>query len=98
MSNRSVAVVIVTYKSAALTIACLRSIASERLTSDLQISATVVDNSTDDYPLILQAIRENGWSDWVRLARAPRNGGFAYGNNLGVQLASRWATGLCSSA
>ena len=50
MSNRSVAVVIVTYKSAALTIACLHSIASERLTSDLQISATVVDNSTDDYP------------------------------------------------
>jgi hypothetical protein len=88
MSNLSVAVVIVTYDTADLTIACLRSIETERLTSDLQISATVVDNSTDDYPLVLQAIRQNGWSDWVKLARAPRNGGFAYGNNLGIQLAS----------
>jgi N-acetylglucosaminyl-diphospho-decaprenol L-rhamnosyltransferase len=88
MSNISVAAVIVTYKSADLAIACLRSIESERLRSDLQISAIVVDNSTDDYPVVLQAIETNDWSGWVKLARAPRNGGFAYGNNLGVQLAS----------
>jgi N-acetylglucosaminyl-diphospho-decaprenol L-rhamnosyltransferase len=89
MSNISVAVVIVTYKSADLTIDCLRSIQGERLTSQLHISAVIIDNSAEDYPIVLQAIEENKWSDWVELARTPKNGGFAYGNNFGVRLASR---------
>jgi hypothetical protein len=32
-------------------------------------------------------VRENGWSSWVELILAPRNGGFAYGNNLGFRRA-----------
>ena len=89
MSKLSVAVIIVTYKSADLTIDCLRSIADDRNFSDLHISAVVVDNSTEDYPLVLAAIETNRWSDWITLASAPKNGGFAYGNNFGVQLACR---------
>ena len=88
MSPKHVAVIIVTYKTAQLAIDCLRSIAAERNDPDLVISATVVDNSTEDYEPISRAVDKFGWSDWVRVARPPKNGGFAYGNNFGVSLAS----------
>src|SRR5207248_691240 len=82
MSDIDVAVVIVTYKTADLTIDCLRSVAAERLTSRIPIRAIVVDNASDDASSISRAIEANGWSSWVTLVIAPRNGGFAYGNNV----------------
>jgi GT2 family glycosyltransferase len=85
MPTLDVAVVIVTYKSAQLTIQCLRSLESERASSDLNIRAVVVDNASGDLPAIQQLLGPNGWSSWVTLVLAPVNGGFAYGNNLGVQ-------------
>ncbi|MCF8154929.1 MAG: glycosyltransferase family 2 protein [Rhodoferax sp.] len=84
-----VAVVIVTYRSAALTVDCLRSLQSERLNSRIDITAVVVDNASGDYPEIAAAITREGWSDWAKLIEAPRNGGFAYGNNLGFAHAVR---------
>ena len=84
-----VAVVIVTYRSAALTVDCLRSLQSERLNSRIDITAVVVDNASGDYPEIAAAITCEGWSDWAQLIEAPRNGGFAYGNNLGFAHAVR---------
>jgi N-acetylglucosaminyl-diphospho-decaprenol L-rhamnosyltransferase len=87
----NVAVVIVTYKSAQLTIECLRSIQAERATEGLNIRAIVVDNASGDFPAIEQVLEPNGWSSWVTLILAPVNGGFAYGNNLGIQRA--YATG-----
>jgi N-acetylglucosaminyl-diphospho-decaprenol L-rhamnosyltransferase len=92
MPTLDVAVVIVTYKSAQLTIQSLRSVESERATSGLNIRAIVVDNASGDYPAIQQALAPNGWSSWVTLVLAPVNGGFAYGNNLGVQHACSTAT------
>ena len=88
MSTKQVAVIIVTYKTAQLAIDCLRSINAERHQPDLVITATVVDNSSEDYDAIKQASDHNGWSDWVQLVCPPKNGGFAYGNNFGVRLAS----------
>lgn len=85
MLTLDVAVVIVTYKSAQLTIQSLRSLESERASSSLNIRAIVVDNASGDLPAIQQALGPNGWSSWVTLVLAPTNGGFAYGNNLGVQ-------------
>jgi N-acetylglucosaminyl-diphospho-decaprenol L-rhamnosyltransferase len=87
MSGIEVAIATVTYRSAALTINCLRSIEAERPTPGLSIRVIVVDNASEDAPLIEEAIEANGWSSWVNLVRAPRNGGFAYGNNLAFQLA-----------
>jgi len=87
MSDIDVAVVIVTYKTADLTIDCLRSVAAERLTPRIPIRAIVVDNASDDASSISRAIEANGWSSWVTLVIAPRNGGFAYGNNVGFQRA-----------
>ena len=78
-------VVVVSYKSAALTVDCLRSIAVERLTSALHIRCVVIDNASGDEPVVAAAIADHGWGDWARVVVAPRNGGFAYGNNLGLK-------------
>ena len=51
-----VAVIIVTYKSAKLTIECLRSLAAERSTPGMHVRAVVVDNASGDLPEIAQAV------------------------------------------
>jgi N-acetylglucosaminyl-diphospho-decaprenol L-rhamnosyltransferase len=85
MSELHVTAVIVTYKSALLTIGCLDSLHAECSASrDLSVRAIVVDNSSEDLPVIAQAVAAKNWSAWVTLVAAPTNGGFAYGNNLGV--------------
>ena len=89
MSKLDVAIAIVTYRSAELTIDCLKSIAAERASSPLDIVAIVVDNASGDGPVIAKAIEDQGWSLWVKLLVAPRNGGFAFGNNLAIQEAVR---------
>lgn len=87
MRDIDVAIAIVTYMSAGLTIDCLRSIEPERLTPGLRIRVIVVDNASGDAPTVAEAIAANGWSSWVTLINAPRNGGFAYGNNLAIKRA-----------
>jgi N-acetylglucosaminyl-diphospho-decaprenol L-rhamnosyltransferase len=77
-----VVIAIVSYRSAALTIECLRSIDAERSTSGLIIKTIVVDNASGDTQEIARTIEKNAWSSWVTLLTAPRNGGFGYGNNL----------------
>jgi N-acetylglucosaminyl-diphospho-decaprenol L-rhamnosyltransferase len=79
-----IAVVIVTYKCAALTIDSLRSVAAERSAAGFHLRAVVVDNASGDAPSIAEAIESNGWRSWITLVTAPKNGGFAYGNNLGI--------------
>ena len=87
MPDATVAVVIVSYRSAGLAIESLRSVAAERGTAGLAIRAVVVDNASGDLPPIARAVAENGWGSWVTTVLAPRNGGFAYGNNLGIRQA-----------
>jgi N-acetylglucosaminyl-diphospho-decaprenol L-rhamnosyltransferase len=81
-----VAVVIVTYKSARLTIENLRSLQADFAIPWLRVRAIVVDNASGDLPEITRAIEENGWS-WATPVAAPKNGGFGYGNNLGIERA-----------
>jgi GT2 family glycosyltransferase len=85
MNELDIAVVIVTFKTAQLTIDGLRSVERERSTPGLSIRAVVVDNASGDLPAIARAVDLNGWASWVSLVAAPKNGGFAYGNNLGIQ-------------
>ncbi|HXS19717.1 MAG TPA: glycosyltransferase family 2 protein [Steroidobacteraceae bacterium] len=87
MAELKIWVVSVSYRSAQLMVDCLRSIESERATPGVNLRAVVVDNASGDYPHLLQAVAENGWSPWVSLIDSPRNGGFGYGNNLGIRLA-----------
>ena len=87
MAEVKVWVVSVSFRSARLMIDCLRSIEKELSTPRVKLGAIVVDNASGDFPILSQAVQENGWSSWVKLILAPKNGGFAYGSNLGIQLA-----------
>lgn len=87
--SASLAVAIVAWRTADLTIDALRSIAETEAGSAYRwFRVYVVDNASGDGTAdrIEQAIREQGWS-WARLIRAERNGGFAYGNNRAIRAA-----------
>jgi N-acetylglucosaminyl-diphospho-decaprenol L-rhamnosyltransferase len=92
MNELDIAVVIVTYKTAQLTIDSLHSVERERSTARLKVRVVVVDNASGDLPAISQAVDSNGWTSWVSLVAAPKNGGFAYGNNLGIEHAYKTKT------
>ena len=77
-------VVIVNYKTAALTVACLESLEPE-LRGIPGAKVTVIENDSGDAEKLRQAIGQRGWADWVRLDVAERNGGFAYGNNRAIR-------------
>ena len=82
-----VAVVIVTYRTGELTVRSVQSVQAERSAPGISIRVIVVDNASGDADIVSRAIEANGWSSWVTLVTAPKNGGFAYGNNLGIERA-----------
>lgn len=81
-------IIVVNYCTAELTINCIVSIAAERSCGE-SLTVVLVDNaSPDDSAKVLAlAIEQNGWESWVNFIPASRNGGFAYGNNLGIRFA-----------
>src|SRR3974390_386238 len=89
MRALDLAAIIVTYRTAELTVAALCSLERERSGATPGLRAIVIDNASGDAPRIERALHDARWSSGVRLVCAPRNGGFAYGNNLGVHHA--WA-------
>lgn len=79
-------IVIINYRTSKLTIECLHSLESEiKALSSLKV--VVIDNNSgdDSLPLIENAITSNNWQDWVLLIPSPVNGGFSYGNNVGIK-------------
>jgi N-acetylglucosaminyl-diphospho-decaprenol L-rhamnosyltransferase len=82
-----VVVIIVSYKTADLTIRALHSLEPQRHSPGVRLRVVVVDNASGDYPAIEDAVTRRAWAAWVMLVQAPRNGGFAYGNNLGARKA-----------
>ena len=81
-----VLVVIVNYRTAELTINCLKSLLPE-LSLLPRMRVTVVDNNSEDNSVtkIQQAINTEGWGNWINLIASQHNGGFAYGNNLAIR-------------
>ncbi len=81
----SMLIVIVNYRTAGLTIDCLRS-----LNADTRRPATcrvrVVDNASGDDSVarIRAAIAHEGWGRWASVQPLDRNGGFAFGNNAAI--------------
>ncbi len=51
------------------------------------LKVIVVDNKSEDNSVseINNAIKENNWQEWIYLIASGKNGGFAYGNNLGIK-------------
>jgi N-acetylglucosaminyl-diphospho-decaprenol L-rhamnosyltransferase len=76
-------VVIVNYQTASLTLDGLASLVAE-YQRGLEMRVVVVDNASGDDSL---AVLQQGLTalqnpDWIQVEAMPRNGGFAYGNNV----------------
>ncbi|MEM7682854.1 MAG: glycosyltransferase family 2 protein [Planctomycetota bacterium] len=85
--DASVAVVIVNYRTADLTVDCLASLEPEARAFAGRLSVVVTDNDSGDGSAehIASAVDKHGWSDWCTVMPLPKNGGFAYGNNRGIE-------------
>lgn len=83
---KRLAVVILNYRRAALTIDCLRSLESE-IAAFPDRHVVVIEQNSDDgsADAIADAIRQHKWGAWITLVRSPVNLGFAGGNNLGFR-------------
>jgi GT2 family glycosyltransferase len=81
-ARRRVLVIIVNYKSAALTLDSIRSLEQERATGAVDLRIVVVENQSGD----AEALRTGlAGREGVDLIIADKNGGFAYGNNIGFR-------------
>lgn len=84
--STSVLVVIVNYRTAPLTIDCLRSLEPEVLSrAGTQVVVVENDSPDDSAEKIEAAIETNGWSEWASLVPSGYNGGYAYGNNVAIR-------------
>ncbi|PCJ30698.1 MAG: glycosyl transferase family 2 [Gammaproteobacteria bacterium] len=83
--SRAVGVVIVNYKTAELTVECIRSLSHERGLNSFKV--IVVDNDSQDnsYEKIAAAILAEQWEKWVQVESSGRNGGFSFGNNIAIK-------------
>jgi N-acetylglucosaminyl-diphospho-decaprenol L-rhamnosyltransferase len=79
-------IVIVNYRTAQLSLACLRSLESE-LRNVCGARVALVENASGEEGVLREAIYANGWHDWVTLEIAPCNGGFGAGNNVAIKSA-----------
>src|SRR6185295_2799595 len=87
---RSVSIVIVNYRTADLAVECLRSVAAQ--TAEFPtLHTVVVDNASGDGSVekLVAAIDREGWQGWASVIPSARNGGFAFGNNVGIREALR---------
>jgi GT2 family glycosyltransferase len=78
------AVIVLNYRTPALTVDCLASLESE---IEPGLRVVVVDNASGDgsAETLERAVVEHGWSSWASVLRSPVNHGFAAGNNLGIR-------------
>lgn len=78
--------VIVNYRTAELTEACLASVSAERqLVAGLRVA--LVENGSKDGSAerLLSAIASSGWDEWIDFIELEENRGFAYGNNAAIR-------------
>lgn len=88
----SILIVIVNYRTAGMTIDCLRSLEPEVRSCPLPTRVALVENGSgdDSAARLREAIARERWESWVRLTEVKENRGFAAGNNaaIGPALAS----------
>ena len=79
------AIVIVNYKTAGLVADCLDSLAAT--CAPMPPQTVVVDNASpdDSTSTLHRHVAERGYETWCSVIAAERNGGFAYGNNVGLR-------------
>ncbi|HEY2786861.1 MAG TPA: glycosyltransferase family 2 protein [Fimbriiglobus sp.] len=85
---RKILVVIVNYKTADLTVDCLRSLAGEIATyPGCRVNVVEGGSADGSYERLEQAIRAENWGDWCELVQLSQNRGFAAGNNAAIRRA-----------
>ncbi|HCF37663.1 MAG TPA: hypothetical protein DER56_01080 [Thermosipho africanus] len=86
MNNSKVGIIILNYMTYDLTIKCLNNLNSMKYENFFVV---VVDNASpnNSYDLICKYVSEQKLKYEVYLIRAERNGGYSYGNNLGIRRA-----------
>jgi N-acetylglucosaminyl-diphospho-decaprenol L-rhamnosyltransferase len=83
-----VLVIVVSYRTAPLVERCLSSLISERLyalSKRIEVSVCVIDNASGDAVRIRDYVVRADATTWIDVIVADKNGGFAYGNNLGIR-------------
>lgn len=92
----TVAIIILNYKTPDLVIDCLQSLEDQ---IEPGIDVLVVDNASNDGSAekIEAQIETQQWGSWARVLRAPVNGGFAAGNNIGIRAIDKDAYILLNS-
>jgi N-acetylglucosaminyl-diphospho-decaprenol L-rhamnosyltransferase len=86
--SANVWIVIVNYRTAGLAVDCLRSLATQR--SEMPaFQVVVVDNDSGDGSVetLANVVSREKWDAWVSITPSGRNGGFAFGNNVGIRRA-----------
>ena len=78
-------IIVVNYRTATLTIDCLRAL-SAQVAEVGGSRVVVVDNNSGDGSVekLTIAIEQEGWLEWASVISLDRNGGFAFGNNAGI--------------
>lgn len=79
------AVIIINFRTPQLVIDCLASLANQL--DATQDKVVIVDNESADNSLsqIQTVISDNNWSSWVDTIESGKNGGFSFGNNVGIK-------------
>jgi N-acetylglucosaminyl-diphospho-decaprenol L-rhamnosyltransferase len=95
LHNRaSLAIVIVNFRTPALTVQCLRSLAKEpAVICNSQVVIVENGSGDDSADRILSEIRSRSWENWAVLLSSARNLGFAGGNNLGLRWIQQYLVG-----
>ncbi len=85
MSDHSILIVIVNFRTAAMVIDCLESLEPE-MAAHPRAQVVVVENASGDDSLevLAEAIDRRGWQSWVTLLPVDTNAGFAAGNNAAI--------------
>jgi len=84
-SRKRLAVVVVNYRTAAMTLDCLTSL--EAQIDPARDVVALVDNASADGSAekLAAAVTQRGWQTWVRLIEADANRGFGAGNNIALR-------------
>lgn len=80
-------IVIVNYKTADLTIDCLKSLVPEIPRLGTAVRVVVVDNASPDDSVVKlkEAVEREDWASWCTISPAPGNHGFSAGNNVAIE-------------
>jgi GT2 family glycosyltransferase len=79
-----VTAILVSYRTAELSVGSVEALWRSHQASGLPDHVIVIDNDSGDAPAIASAFEAAGYGEWAEVVKAPRNGGFGYGNNLGM--------------